>query len=90
MLQGGVIWIGACAVCGAEQGVEFSKAVAKASGCYVVAPGMTIAAMPVHLNQIEVFTRSFPHYISPKGELLKQSAFLRLDRQLGFKMISVK
>jgi len=90
VLKGGVIWIGACAVCGGDQGVEFSKVVAKAAGCYVVAPGMTIAAMPVHLNQIEVFTRSFPHYLSPRGELMKQSGFLRLDRKLGFKMISVK
>jgi len=90
VLGGGVIWMGACAVCGGEQGVEFCKIVAKSAGCYVVAAGMTIAAMPVHLHQIEVFTRSFPHYVSPKGELLKQSDFLRLDRKLGFKMISVK
>ena len=90
VLSGGVIWMGACAVCGGDKGVEFCKAVAQAAGCHVVAPGMTIAPMTVHMNQIEVFTRSFPHYVSPKGELLKQPEFLRLDRKLGFKMISVK
>jgi len=90
VLAGGVVWIGACSVCGTVAGVDFCKGIASAAGCYVVAPGITLPAMPVGINQIEVFTRSLPHYVEPTGKLISQSEFFKLDQKLGFKMINVK
>jgi len=86
----GVIWFAACAVCMSSEGVTFCSQVAKASGCHVVAPGITIPPMKAGHSQIEVFTRSLPHYFDPDGKAMKQSDFMKLDDDLGFKLTRVQ
>ncbi|MEP7048919.1 MAG: hypothetical protein ABJB12_01140 [Pseudomonadota bacterium] len=86
----GAIWIGACSVCGTQRGVDFCAKIAKASGCYVIAPGITLPPMKVAHSQIEVFTRSMPHYFARDGRLISQSAFLQLDKELGFTLLRVQ
>jgi hypothetical protein len=86
----GVIWIAACALCMSSSGVDFCSRIARASQCYVVAPGITIPPMKAGHSQIEVFTRSMPHYFDRDGKLIGQSDFMRLDHELGFKLIRVQ
>ena len=83
------IWFGSCSIAGTADGVEFCKAIAKRTGCYVVAPGITLPPVKVGKNQIEVFTRSMPHYYNREGEAMGQTQFFALQPKLRFKMVQV-
>jgi hypothetical protein len=85
-----VIWFGACALAGGANGVEFCKSVAKRAGCYLVAPEITLPPMKPAINQVEVFTRSMPHYFTPTGDQISGTAFLRKQADLKFKLVRVQ
>jgi hypothetical protein len=90
-----VIWIGACAVAGSAEGIQFCKRMAKASGCYVVAPGITIPRSVVGINQVEMFANSMAHYFDPDGNAIGGTGvaagteFFKLGQQLGFRLVKV-
>ena len=87
----GVIWFGAYSVAGSIDGMAFCQKIAKLSGCYVVAPGITVSSSKVGHNEIELFSRSMPHYFAPDGEkAIAPSEFFKLDRALGFKLYRVQ
>ena len=79
---GGVIWIGGCTA-GADN--EFCGIVAKSSGCYVVAPGLTIPAVPARLGMIELWAGQLPKvFDKDKGVPIKHNDFMDLQRTLNF------
>jgi hypothetical protein len=84
-----VIWFGACSIAGTAEGIDFCSRIARASGCFVVAPAITLPPMKAGLNQIEVFTRSMPHYFARDGKPMSPSKFLSLGSKLGFRMTTV-
>jgi hypothetical protein len=83
------IWFGSCSIAGTTDGVEFCKAIAKRTGCYVIAPGITLPPVKVAKNQIEVFTRSMPHYFNREGDSMSPTQFFLLQPKLRFKMVQV-
>jgi hypothetical protein len=85
-----VIWFGACALAGSAEGIKFCQTAAWRSGCYVVAPTITLPPMKPAINQIEVFTRSMPHYFAPDGVQISATDFLRLQDELGFKLARIQ
>jgi hypothetical protein len=61
---GGVIWIGGCEA-GADN--EFCKLAVLASGCYVVAPAITLQSVPVPAGKIDFFAGSMIKYFNKDG-----------------------
>ena len=84
-----VIWLGACAICGPPQGIELCKTLARSSGCFVVAPGLTLPPATTGVNEIEVFTRSLPHYFDREGKQISYQAFLKQQSELAFSLKNV-
>jgi hypothetical protein len=89
-VMSGVIWMAACSICQSQNGVAYCKQIAQRAGCYVVAPAITLPPVQTGINQIEVFTRSLPHYFDPSGALMKASEFMKLGRKLGFRLSRVQ
>lgn len=79
-----VIWLGACAICGPPQGIELCKTLARSAGCFVVAPGLTLPPTTTGVNEIDVFTRSLPHYFDREGKQISYQAFLKQQGELAF------
>lgn len=79
-----VIWIGSCSVAGPAEGVNLCKAIAKNSGCYVVAPGIGTGGYKTPVGRIDFFGPSFPKYFGPSGDLVAPNDFLKLGADLGF------
>jgi hypothetical protein len=78
----GVIWIGGCTA-GADN--EFCGIAARASGCYVVAPGLTIPAIKARPGMIELWSGQLPKVFDKKtGNTMKLHEFMDLQRTLNF------
>jgi hypothetical protein len=83
---GGVIWIGGCEV-GADN--DFCKAAVQASGCYVVAPAITLPLVRIPANQIDFFGGSMPKFFNQAdGNPMKADDFLQKQKDLDFRIVS--
>lgn len=84
--SGGVIWIGGCEA-GSDN--DFCKQAVLASGCFLVAPAITLPTV-AHLKpgQIDWFGDSMVKFFdSVTGAPMKQGDFLLKQRALGFALI---
>jgi hypothetical protein len=82
---GAVIWVGGCEA-GADN--DFCKAVVQASGCYLVAPAITLQMVRVPANQIDFFGASMPKFFNvTDGTPMKADDFLQKQRDLNFRIV---
>ena len=79
-----VIWITSCGLCSNPDGVNFCKAMARHSRCFVV--NHQYAAPDVYLptGHVDDLFDSSPHYIDPDGASMSRKDFLSLREDLGF------
>ena len=81
----GVVWISGC---DAGSDNEFCTAAAKASGFYIVAPGITVPAVRVPVGMIDFFERSMIKYFSKdSGTLMTSAEFLQKQKELQFTIV---
>jgi hypothetical protein len=82
---GGVVWISGC---DAGSDNEFCKNAAMASGCYIVAPAITVPVVRVPHGMFDYFERSMIKFFSKdKGDLMKAADFLQLQNDLSFHIV---
>jgi hypothetical protein len=83
---GGVVWISGCDAGGDN---EFCKRAATASGCYVVAPAITVPVVRVPPGMFDYFERSMIKFFKKdNGELMKAGDFLVMQNDLSFHIVS--
>jgi len=88
-LAGGVIWMGACGIGNDD---ERNKKRAVNGRCYLVAPVFYMSPKPGLLKggrslpygKLDMFARFSPKVVTPEGNLLGFSSFLKMGKQLGF------
>jgi hypothetical protein len=83
---GGVVWIGGCEV-GSDN--EFCKLAVMASGCFLVAPTITLPIVRVPHGMIDYFGESMPKFFNKDdGKPMKPDDFLLKQKDLQFRIVS--
>ena len=78
-----VIWLSACNI-GAGDGVDFCKALAKVTGCYVVTQTMGVPDRRMKQDCVEDYHYAMPQYIDPDGKMIARKDFFALADKLKF------
>ena len=83
--EGGVVWVGGCEA-GADN--DFCKKAARASGCFIVASGITLPRVKVPAGMIEFFPGNMIKFFNSNGkDLLSKADFMSKAKDLKFHIV---